>query len=93
MRALSKAQCLNWVRECWSSLSTELIQKPSCSFGISVNVDGPEDAEIYCLQSGDIAALAAPAITVFTRKLQQEDENDEDDPFASVDKADEGAGG
>ena len=48
MRAPSKAQCLKWVKECWSSLSTELILKSFHSCGISVNVDGSEDAEIYC---------------------------------------------
>ena len=39
MRASNKAQCLKWVNECWSSLSTELIQKYFYSCGISVNVD------------------------------------------------------
>ena len=72
MGALSKAQCLKWMKECWSSLSTELMQKSFLSCGISVNVDGSEDAEIYCLKAGEVAALAAPAITDFTRKLLQE---------------------
>ena len=90
MHAPIKAQCLKWVMEYWSSLSTELILKSFCSCGISVNVDGSEDAEIYCLKAGEVAALAAPAITYFTRKLLQEDESDEEDPFANVDKEDEG---
>ena len=34
--------------------------------------------------------LAAPAITDFTCKLLQEDESNEEVPFASVDKEDEG---
>ena len=34
--------------------------------------------------------LAAPAITDFTRKLLQEDESDEEDPFANVGEEDEG---
>ena len=89
MRAPNKAQCLKWVKECWSSLSTELIQKSFRSCGISVNVDGSEDAEIHCLKAGEVAALAAPAITDLTRRLLQEDESDED-PFASVDEEDEG---
>ena len=70
--------------ECWSSLSTELILKSFHSCGFSVNVDGSEDVEIYCLKAGEVAALAAPATTDFTRKLLQEDGSDEEDPFASV---------
>lgn len=88
MRAPNKAQCLKWVKECWSSLSSELIQKSFRSCGISVNVDGSEDVEIHCLKAGQEAALAAPAITDLTRRLLQEDESDED-PFAGVDEEDE----
>ena len=87
MRAPSKAQCLQClkrVKECWSSLSTELILKSCSSCDISVNVDGSEDAEIYCLKAGDDAALAAPATTDFAQKLLQEDGSDEQDPFANV---------
>ena len=51
------------------------IQKSFCSFGISVNVEGSEDAEIYCLKAGEVAALAAPAIIDFTCKVLQEDES------------------
>ena len=90
MRAPSKAQFLKWVKKCWSSLSTELILESFCSCGIFVNVDGSEDAEIYCLKGDGVAALAGPATTDFTRKLLQEDESDEKDPFASVDEEDEG---
>ena len=58
MCAPSRAQCLKWVKECWSSLSTELIQKPFHSCGISMNVNGSEDAEIYCLKAGEVAAFS-----------------------------------
>ena len=84
--APSKGQCLKWVKECWSNLFTELIQKSFHSCGISANVDGSEDAEIYCLKAGEVVP---PAITDFTSKLLQEDESDEEDPFASVDKEDD----
>ena len=43
---------------------------------------------VYQSQAGEVAALAAQAITDFTRKFLQEDESDED-PFASVDEEDE----
>ena len=75
--------------EWWSSLSTELILKFFHSCGFSVNVDGSEDVEIYCLKAGEVAALAAPATTDFTRKLLQENGSDKEGPFASVDE-DEG---
>ena len=55
-----------------------------------MNVDGSEDTEIYCLKDGEVAALAAPATTVFTRKLLQGDGRDEEDNFANVDKEDKG---
>ena len=84
MHAPSNAKCLKWVKECLSSLSTKLIQKSFHSCGISVNVDGSEDVEIYWLKVGEVVALAAPAITDFTRKLLQKDESDEEYPFASV---------
>ena len=71
-------------------MSTELILKSFHSCSISVNVDGSEDAEIYCLKAGEVAALAAPATTEFTRKLLQEDGSDKEDSFASVDEEDEG---
>ena len=55
-----------------------------------MNVDGTEDAEIRCLKAGEVATLAAPATTDATRKLLQEDESDEEDPFSSLDEEDEG---
>ena len=85
MDASSKAQCLKVVKECWNSFSTESIQKSFCSCGISLNVIGFENAEIHCLQAGEVATLAAPSIADLTRKLLQEDEGNQKDPFTSVD--------
>ena len=76
------------MKECWSSLSTELIQESFRFCGISVNVDGSEGTEIYCLKAGEVAPWAALVIPDFTRKLLQEDESNEEDPFASVDEED-----
>ena len=90
VHATSKNQCLKWVKECWSSLCTESLQKFFRSCGIFVNVDNSEGAEIYCLKAGEVAALDVPAITDFTRRLLQEDESNKEDPFASVDEEDEG---
>ena len=87
--APSKVQCLKWVKDCWSSLSTESIHKSFCSCGISVNLDGSEDAEIYWLRLVKLLPLTDPAFTDFTCKLLQEDESDEEDPFVSVDEEDD----
>ena len=63
MCAPNKAHLLKWVKQCWSSLSTELIQKSFCSCGIFMNVDSSEASAIHCLKAGEIATLAAPTIT------------------------------
>ena len=49
-----------------------------------------EDVEVHTLEVGEVTSLAAPVNTDFTHKLLQEDEIDEEDLFASVDKEDEG---
>ena len=43
VRAPSKVLCLQWVKEAWSSVSTEVVKKSFISCGISINVDGSED--------------------------------------------------
>ena len=54
-------------------------------------MDGSEDAdEIYCLKAGKVTTLAVPAITDASRKLLQEDESNEEDPFACPGMEDEG---
>jgi len=42
VRAPSKALCLQWVKECWEALPTEIVQKSFCECGISGNTDGTE---------------------------------------------------
>ena len=56
VRAPSKVLCLQWVKEAWSSVSTEVVKKSFISCGISVNVDGSEDQEVHCLKDNEIAA-------------------------------------
>ena len=55
MHAPSKALCLEWVRECWEALPTEVIQKCFRACGISVDVDGANDDEIHCLKDSGVA--------------------------------------
>ena len=85
MCAPSKVQHLKWVKECWSSLCTELNQKSFRPCGISMNVDGSEGVEIFCLKSGEVTAIS----TDLTGMLLQEDVSDED-LFAGVNNEDEG---
>ena len=56
---------------------------------MNVHVDSSEDAEINLLKAGEVTALAVQAITDFTHKFLQEDENNED-VFASVDEDEKG---
>ena len=57
---------------------------------LSSLINRSEDVEIHSLKVGEVAALATPVITDLTHKLLEEDEIDEEDLFASVDKEDEG---
>ena len=83
-RAPNKAQCLKWVKECWSSVSTELIQKSPRWMWMPLKMLKSN------LKAGKVATLASPAITEANCKLLQEDESDEEDLFASLNKEDEG---
>ena len=60
--------------------------------GISVRVDGTEDASIHCLKSGGVASEALPTITENTATLlfeAQTQDNDDRDPFADLDNEEE----
>ena len=55
----TKALCLQLVKECWESLTAEIIQKSFvCVESLSRNTDGMEDEEIHCLKEGGVAADA-----------------------------------
>ena len=69
VRAPSKVLCLQWVKEAWSSVSTEVVKKSFISCGISVNVDGSEDQEVHCLKDNEIAAAAKTDIQQATVSL------------------------
>ena len=55
----SKVQCLNRMKERWSSLYTELNQKSFHSSAISTKVDGSEDVEIRRLKVGEVTAISS----------------------------------
>ena len=92
MRAPSKALCLEWVRECWEALPTEVIRKSFRACGISVDVDGANDNEIHCLKDGGVATEARATVTTETARLlsapDDEAEGDED-PFADLEAEDD----
>ena len=87
MCAPSKALCLEWVRECWEELPTEIIKK-SC--GISVEVDGTHDGEIHCLKPGGVAADTRETINTETANLLAGvSEDDGEDPFTGLEEDDD----
>ena len=85
MRAQSKAMCLEWVRDCWEALPTELIQNSFRACGISVDIDGKCDGEIHSLKAGGVTSDAREPITVETTSLLSGAiEDSEEDPFADM---------
>ena len=62
VHAPSKLLCLQWAKELWDYLSSELVKKSFVSCGISVSVDGSEDHEIHCPKENGVAAGAKPDI-------------------------------
>ena len=90
VRAPSKALCLQWVKECWEALPTEIVKKSFRECGISVHTDGTEDGEIHCLKEGEVAADARKTIERDTAALATAtDSLEESDPFADVEEDEE----
>ena len=65
--APDKALCLNWVKEAWQSVTTDVIKKSFLVCGISASTDGSQDSEISCFKDGGIAAEAARTIAKKTQ--------------------------
>ena len=91
VRAPSKELCLQWVREAWASISTDIITRSFLVCGISACVDGTEDASIHCLKSGGVVSKVLPTITENTATLLSEAQRQDDDrdPFADLDDEEE----
>lgn len=92
VRAPSKLLCLQWVKESWNSISTEIIKKSFRSCGISVSIDGSEDTEIHCMKENEVAFSAREVIHEATSALfqpQQHEGGAEDDPFADLSNEEE----
>ena len=85
VRAPDKALCLNWVKEAWKSVTSDVTKKSFLVHvhvcGISASTDGSQDSEIGCIKDGGIAAEAARIIAEKTRDLPVDGENEEQDPF------------
>ena len=86
VRAPSKALCLQWVRECWEALPSEMVQKSFRACGISVRVDGSEDEEIHCLKQGGVAADAREVVRRDTASLDTTTDTEDLDPFADLEE-------
>ena len=82
LRAPEKLLCLQWVKEAWKSVSTEVIQKSFIVCGISVATNGSQDGEIHCLKK-DGTAQAATEIEALTAQMVEG--NDDPDPFRCMD--------
>ena len=89
VRAPSKALCLQWVRESWEALSSELIAKSFRACGISVNIDGSEDGDVHCLKDGGVAEDARVAIDRDTGTLLSGEDRDYSDPFEEEEDEDQ----
>ena len=69
---------------------TDIIIISLWAHGFSVDVDGTQDGEIYCLKAGGVAADACETITMETAKLLSiVSEADDEDPFADIEDEDE----
>ena len=84
MRAPDKLLCLQWVKEAWESVATEVINSFKVC-GISVETDGTEDGLVHCIKPGGVAADAAAEILAETGTLiaGSNKDLDDSDPFAS----------
>ena len=79
VRAPSKALFLQWVRECWEALPSEIIRKSFRACGIAVNIDGKEDEE------DGVVADARDAIRRDSASLDTASTDAEDlDPFEGM---------
>lgn len=93
VRAPSKLLCLQWVKESWDSVSSDIVKKSFRSCGISVSIDGTEDSEIHCMKENEVAfparALIKEATDALLKPQQQEEgaeDAEDDDPFAGMEE-------
>ena len=86
MRAPDKSLCLDWVKQAWSSVTTEVIVNSFLVCGISSNTDGSQDGQIHSLKPGQVAHSAADTIEKETARLNLATSVEADDPFADLDE-------
>lgn len=68
---------------------SEVVKNSFLACGISVNTDGSQDSEVFCLKEGGIAVEASTTITEKTRELNSDRQLDIEDPFADLHDEDE----
>ena len=86
LRAPDKLLCLQWVKQAWNKVTSEVIIKSFQVCGISVDVDGSEDHLIHCIKPGQLAE--AQTISAETARMVSP-LVDIDDPFLDCDDCDE----
>lgn len=69
MRALDKVLCLQWVKEAWKSITTDIIAKSFHLCGISFKINGSEDSFVHRLKPGEATHLTASLIKDATLKM------------------------
>ncbi len=66
------------MKEAREAVTVEVVNKSSRSCGISVNVNGSEEEEIYCIKDSGVAPQARAAQSTTTLLAPCEDEVEED---------------
>ncbi len=81
MRQPEKKLSLEWVKQAWAQVSTEVVMK-SCS--ISSNTDGSEDNMIHCLKPGELAVDVVAKETAKINSNAAIDLDEDSDPFSDI---------
>ena len=84
LKAPDKLLCLEWVKQAWKTVTTEVVVNFFKACGISNNTDGSEDDWIHCMKPGEVAHSAANTVATETARLQSSQPNASDDPFTDL---------
>jgi len=83
VRTPDKMLCLEWVKQAWSQVSSEVVVNSFKACGISVSVDGTEDHLIHCTKHGEVAESVLPVLEQETAKIASVSRGDTQDPLFS----------
>lgn len=82
LKAPPKSVLVEWVKEAWNSIPTELIKKSFKACALTINIDGSEDDEIMCFKKGQPCHEARDLLKIHRldnriSELQLEEDPDE----------------